>query len=76
MRATFHYLSQARFFLFFSDLTLILIVGLNAYIIGLWIGFEDPSTGALTLSFGVSIIFVTRFLNRAVFEVDIQMVSV
>ena len=67
MKANFHYLSESRFFLFFSDLTIIVIVGLNAYLIGLWLGFEDPSTGALTLSFGISVIFVSRFLNRAIF---------
>ena len=67
MRANFQYIAQARFFMYFSDLSLNMIICANAYIVGLWLGFDNPSTGALTLSFSVTFLFLSRYINRGLF---------
>ena len=57
MRANFQFLSQARFFLYFSDLSVCLIIAANAFLVGLWLGFENEEGGALALSFSLTITF-------------------
>ena len=53
-----------------------LIVAVNAIIIGFWYGPDDPNAGALTLSFSVTFTFLSRYIIRALFEVDICMTSI
>ena len=53
-----------------------LIVAVNAFIIGFWYGPENPSAGALTLSFSVTFTYLSRYIVRALFEVDICMTSI
>ena len=67
MRANFQYISQGRFFLYFSDLAMSLIFTVNAFLVGLWLGFENESEGALALSFSVTFIFLCRYINRGLF---------
>ena len=46
---------------------MILVIACNAYFTSLWFGPENPSSGALTLSFSVVFTVLTRFLVRGIF---------
>ena len=67
MRANFQFFSQGIFFLYCCDLSMCLIIAANAFLVGLWLGLENESGGALTLSFSVTFIFLNRFINRGIF---------
>ena len=76
MRAIFHFHTQGRFFLYYSDFSIVILIAVNAILVGFWYGPKDSKGGALTLSFSITFTLLSRFLIRAIFNVDICMTSI
>ena len=76
MRATFHFLVQARYFLYFTDISIAVVIGVNACLIAFWIGINDPDTGTLALNFSLGISFLISYIGRDWLETEIGMTSV
>ena len=42
MRALFHFHAQARFFMYYSDFSMVILIAVNAILVAFWYGREDP----------------------------------
>jgi len=76
MRAYYHFASQLRYFLYFTDLAVAFVVGINTFFVVFWFGKQDPAAGALSIAFALSVGTIISYIGRDWLETEIGMTSV